>query len=226
MKKKLQLKKEIVSILDRNQMNNLTKGGAATLPPQCGIVATMACISQHNQCHTDVCIDPTISKYGCGGETERCDSATTCNSDLCPVISVGNSCIDGQGFVHRGRYDLAARSLRRCGDAPSRGREPLRLRGASRRPRVAGAADQTPVARQRVQRLPSHAAVVAVDQVASFGEERDVEVRDFAHRGVALRPAALLIGPDREWLLEEIVGPRIAHVERIGRKRVVPEAFQ
>ena len=31
MKKKLQLNKEIVSILDRNQMNNLTKGGAATL---------------------------------------------------------------------------------------------------------------------------------------------------------------------------------------------------
>ncbi|WP_370745327.1 hypothetical protein [Alistipes communis] len=30
MKKKLQLKKEIVSILDRNQMNNLTKGGAGT----------------------------------------------------------------------------------------------------------------------------------------------------------------------------------------------------
>ena len=94
MKKKLQLKKEIVSILDRNQMNNLTKGGAATLPPQCGIVATMACISQHNQCHTDVCIDPTISKYGCGGETERCDSATTCNSDLCPVISADSVCIE------------------------------------------------------------------------------------------------------------------------------------
>ena len=76
------------------------------------------------------------------------------------------------------------------------------------------------------QRLEGHAAGVAVDQVASFGEERDVEIRDFAHRGVALRPAALLIGPDRERLLEEIVGPLVAHVERIGRKRVVPEAFQ
>ena len=76
------------------------------------------------------------------------------------------------------------------------------------------------------QCLEGHAAVVAVDQVASFGEERDVEVRDFAHRGVALRPAALLIGPDRERLLEEIVGPLVAHVERVGRKRVVPEAFQ
>ena len=76
------------------------------------------------------------------------------------------------------------------------------------------------------QRLEGHAAVVAVDQVAPFGEERDVEVRDFAHRGIALRPAALLIGPDRERLLEEVLRPRIAHVERIGRKRVVPEAFQ
>ena len=76
------------------------------------------------------------------------------------------------------------------------------------------------------QCLEGHAAVVAVDQVAPFGEERDVEVRDFAHRGVALRPAALLIGPDRKRLLEEIVGPLVAHVERIGRKRVVPEAFQ
>ena len=76
------------------------------------------------------------------------------------------------------------------------------------------------------QCLEGHAAVIAVDQVAPFGEERDVEVRDFAHRGVALRPAALLIGPDRERLLEEIVGPLVAHVERIGRKRVVPEAFQ
>ena len=76
------------------------------------------------------------------------------------------------------------------------------------------------------QCLEGHAAVIAVDQVAPFGEERDVEVRDFAHRGVALRPAALLIGPDRERLLEEIVGPLVAHVERVGRKRVVPEAFQ
>ena len=96
MKKKLQLKKEIVSILDRNQMNNLTKGGAATLPPRCGIVATMACISQHNQCPTDVCLDPTTftQEYNCHDETGRCDSATTCNSDLCPVISVGNSCME------------------------------------------------------------------------------------------------------------------------------------
>ena len=76
------------------------------------------------------------------------------------------------------------------------------------------------------QCLEGHAAVIAVDQVAPFGEERDVEVRDFAHRGVALRPAALLIGPDRERLLEEVLRPRIAHVERVGRKRVVPEAFQ
>ena len=76
------------------------------------------------------------------------------------------------------------------------------------------------------QRLEGHAAVVAVDQVAPFGEERDVEVRDFAHRGVALGLAILLIGPDRERLLEEIVGPLVAHVERVGRKRVVPEAFQ
>lgn len=94
MKKKLQLNKEIVSILDRKQMNNLTKGGAGTLPPQCGIIATMACISQHNQCPSDVCIDPTISKYGCGGETERCESATTCNTDVCPVLTAEDVCLE------------------------------------------------------------------------------------------------------------------------------------
>ena len=79
------------------------------------------------------------------------------------------SCIDGQGFVHRGRYDLASRSLRGRSDAPSRGREPLRLRGASRRPRVAGAAHQAPVARQRVQRLPSHAVTGTLRGLLAYG---------------------------------------------------------
>ena len=79
------------------------------------------------------------------------------------------SCIDGQGFVYRGRYDLASRSLRGRSDAPSRGREPLRLRGASRRPRVAGAAHQAPVARQRVQRLPSHAVTGTLRGLLAYG---------------------------------------------------------
>ena len=79
------------------------------------------------------------------------------------------SCIDGQGFVHRGRYDLAACALRRCRDAPSHRCEPLRLRGASRRPRVAGAAHQAPVARQRVQRLPSDAVIGTLRGLLAYG---------------------------------------------------------
>lgn len=60
MKKKLQLKKEIVSILDRNQMNNLTKGGAGT-----GInTGTVIIRTQKTDCPTgwtDVCTDNTIA---------------------------------------------------------------------------------------------------------------------------------------------------------------------
>ena len=90
MKKKLQLKKEIVSILDRNQMNNLTKGGAVTQGNcntqaircivntanyECGTIATYACPTQI--CQSNHCIDdslgcePTIkTANGCIGETD------------------------------------------------------------------------------------------------------------------------------------------------------------
>ena len=99
MKKKLQLNKEIVSILDRNQMNNLTKGGAATLPPRCGVgettpqhcgvVQTLACPTKHDyMCESKVCIDPQTEV--CGGESGLCISAPGCETDVCPVETATN----------------------------------------------------------------------------------------------------------------------------------------
>lgn len=86
MKKKLQLKKEIVSVLDKKQLNHLTKGGESgdVCPKNCSIVATMACPSQHNQCLSDVCIEPQ-TKVGCGGESGLCIA-----TDVCPVETATN----------------------------------------------------------------------------------------------------------------------------------------
>ena len=102
MKKKLQLKKEVVSILDRNQMNHLTKGGGQTIPPQCGvgettpqhcgIIQTLACPTKH-LCDSDICIDPQTKK-GCGIETGQCISATTCDTDICPIMSAADVCTE------------------------------------------------------------------------------------------------------------------------------------
>ena len=83
MKKKLRLQKEVVSVLDKKKMNHLTKAGA-TANTCCSIVATMACPSQHNQCLSDVCLDPK-TEVGCGGETGQCVSATGCATDMCPL---------------------------------------------------------------------------------------------------------------------------------------------
>ena len=95
MKKKLQLKKEVVSILSQDQMTKLTKGGASgdVCPQNCSIVATMACPTQHNQCLSDVCIEP-ITKKNCGGETGQCVSATTCDTDVCPILSAADVCTE------------------------------------------------------------------------------------------------------------------------------------
>lgn len=74
MKKKLQLNKEIVSILDRKQMNNLTKGGAGT---NTGTVIIRTLKTDCPTGWTDVCTDNTIA---C--ETFACPSKE-CISDPC-----------------------------------------------------------------------------------------------------------------------------------------------
>ena len=74
MKKKLQLKKEIVSILDRNQMNNLTKAGTAN--------TTIVIRTQKTECPTgwsDVCTNPEVT-LAC--ETMACESAK-CVTEPC-----------------------------------------------------------------------------------------------------------------------------------------------
>ena len=89
MKKKLQLKKEIVSILDRNQMNNLTKGAAGT-----GInTGTVIIRTQKTDCPTgwtDVCTDNTIAcaTFACpskGCISDPCIEQT----EVCPNPSEG-----------------------------------------------------------------------------------------------------------------------------------------
>ena len=93
MKKKLRLQKEVVSILDKKQMNYLTKGGGVTVPPQCvieetmaqhcGLVPTLACLTQF-KCPTDPCIEPPTEDCG-GGGTDTCATVTGCYSDICPI---------------------------------------------------------------------------------------------------------------------------------------------
>lgn len=78
MKKKLQLKKEIVSILDRNQMNNLTKGGAFTDAIQCTTADTLGVyctvLTGPNQCGGQT------FHVNCGLGTEKCgDTNLGCN---------------------------------------------------------------------------------------------------------------------------------------------------
>jgi hypothetical protein len=81
MKKKLQLNKEIVSILDRNQMNLLTKGGDAVSIP---------CLSNPCIDHSEFCNftkNALCETYDQG----LCASATKCDTDACP-IETGNNC--------------------------------------------------------------------------------------------------------------------------------------
>ena len=97
MKKKLRLQKEVVSILDKKQMNYLTKGGALTqghcntaeaacLPntknDECGTIASYACPTQI--CMSNPCIEPQTEYCG-GGETDTCGTVTGCYSDVCPI---------------------------------------------------------------------------------------------------------------------------------------------
>ena len=114
MKKKLHLQKEVVSVLDKKQMNYLTKGGGApqtspfickTIPPQCdviktnlqncGIEETLACLTQF-KCPSDPCIEPITEDCG-GGGTDTCVTVTGCYSDICPIETFGceetNGCI-------------------------------------------------------------------------------------------------------------------------------------
>lgn len=78
MKKKLQLKKEIVSILDRNQMNFLTKGGAFTDEIQCTTADTLgAACTWETGAHK--CGGQTLH-VNCGIGTEKCgDTDLGCN---------------------------------------------------------------------------------------------------------------------------------------------------
>lgn len=85
--KTLKLKKEVVSILDRNQ-SSMVKGGAGTTVIQL----------------TEVC---GLTKKDCEtfGNAGQCVSATGCNTDLCPatddcqitkdgcMLSQGGTCI-------------------------------------------------------------------------------------------------------------------------------------
>lgn len=109
MKKKLQLKKEIVSILDRNQMNNLTKTGAddrtynvdcETGWTGCCQIKTIFCATDRfTGCDTDVCIDQTKvcpnPSEGCQPETDICDfSDLYCaTKDGCYCAASKDTCI-------------------------------------------------------------------------------------------------------------------------------------
>lgn len=115
MKKKLHLQKEVVSVLDKKQMNYLTKGGGApqtspfickTIPPQCdviktnlqncGIEKTLACLT-NKLCDTKNCIDPQTdagycvdpqTEVGCGGG----ENTLGCNTLDCTTPITGHTC--------------------------------------------------------------------------------------------------------------------------------------
>ena len=74
MKKKLQLKKEVVSILDRKQMNFLTKGGLTTNPHETQEICTKTLDILCFQVSKNVC--GTIKTEGC-------------QTQLCPVTQQG-----------------------------------------------------------------------------------------------------------------------------------------
>ena len=81
MKKKLQLKKEIVSILDRKQMNHLTKGGAFTDEIQCTTANTLK-----KECTWEtgphLCGGQALH-VNCGLETQHCGyTKLECLSDV------------------------------------------------------------------------------------------------------------------------------------------------
>ena len=101
MKKKLRLQKEVVSVLDKKQMNYLTKGGndtviesaAATKCCPTGWTAictehtltcdSFACLTKFD-CESNPCIDPMTQDCG-GGGTDTCVTVTGCYSDVCPI---------------------------------------------------------------------------------------------------------------------------------------------
>ena len=81
MKKKLQLNKEIVSILDRKQMNNLTKGGAFTDAIQCTTADTLG-VYCTVQTGPHQCGGQTLH-VNCGLETKQCGyTKLECLSDV------------------------------------------------------------------------------------------------------------------------------------------------
>lgn len=90
MKKKLRLQKEVVSVLDKKQMNYLTKGGGIqdTGWTSCCPNYTFDCPTDHDYlCESKICLEPK-TEDGCGGETGQCASATGCATDVCPVSAM------------------------------------------------------------------------------------------------------------------------------------------
>ena len=88
MKKKLQLNKEIVSILDRNRMRQLTKAG--------GYDPTNNCDSRPCIIHSDgLCLD-TEDKAICAASIDH-DMCTASVRDLCPtMLMTACDCITAQ----------------------------------------------------------------------------------------------------------------------------------
>ena len=112
MKKKLQLKKEIVSILDTQQMYYLTKGGTAfqtfdcnasrkcvldTKVADCGTLTTRTCVTELGCKDTEPCIVPGETNHcplvtdgvACYGESEAVvNPCLNPISDLCAIQTV------------------------------------------------------------------------------------------------------------------------------------------
>lgn len=80
MKKKLQLKKEVVSILDRNSMQQMTKAGAQPSKRTCvhsDVCASTLCIYDtvnHDKCESRVCLETV--RTGCDTFNNKCEIAT------------------------------------------------------------------------------------------------------------------------------------------------------
>ena len=80
MKKKLQLNKEIISILDRNSMRQMTKAGAAPTERTCDhsdVCNSTLCMYDtilHEKCESRVCIE--TGRTGCETYNDGCQIAT------------------------------------------------------------------------------------------------------------------------------------------------------